>query len=668
MHQMGPMGPRIFVPPFQDPYDPNIHPLIAEEQAQLGLAMASRLVASGKSGIFYDGQYDLWAPARQYMVYHGQPRILTEIASANIADPFHSPTGLPLGPQDARWNYPRPFTGTEWHLSQIMDYGMTAVFAGLSHVAKYRKEWLQNFYQIHRDWVTRKEAPFAFVVSRDQRDPYETEHLLEILDFGDVEIHRATSELSAGGKTYPAGSWVIPLDQPYGAFAKTMLSVQEYPDLRYYPGGPPIPPYDVTGHTLGYLLGVDVDRIDEPLSIATERIEVMRPEPLAMPARPRFAYVLPAETNASFLALNRLQAEDVPVLRAAAPFEVSGKKLAPGAFLVPPSGKVERVLAELARSSSLLVLGADAPPGGEGYRLKRPTRIGLYKAANNMPAGWLMWLFEKYGFDFRVMSSTDFASDLSSSYDVIVLPSGTTRSRMLKGLSSEQYDESWKWAYGIGTSGWEELRRFVRGGGTLVAIGSAVATAQDLLDLPLDPVLPGSTSRFGRPAEMEPKPTISAADVDQMFKEAFQSPSSLVKTIGNRVVDPTSLFYCPGSLLKQDFDVRHPVAYGMPPSWPVFFAFDQAYRVKPGFDVPGEVVAKYPDVEKQVASGWLLGDEFLRDRANVVSFDVGKGKAVTIGTQVDFRAQTPATFKLLFNAMVMGPATKIGSSELARLR
>jgi Zinc carboxypeptidase len=668
MHQMGSMGPRIFVPPFLDPYDPNLHPLIAEEQAQLGLAMASALVSSGKSGVIYHAQYDLWAPARQYMVYHGQPRILTEIASVNLADPFHSPNGQPLGPQEALWNYPRPYAGTEWHLSQIMDYGETAVFAGLTHVAKYRQQWLRNFYQIHRDWVERKEAPYAFVVPRDQRDPYETEHLLELLDFGDVAIQRATSDFSAGGKSYPAGSWVIPLNQPYGAFAKTMLSIQEYPDLRYYPGGPPIPPYDVTGHTLGYLLGVDVDRIDEPLSVAGERVETVRPEPLPMPSRPRWAYVLPAETNASFLALNRLQEAKVPVYRAAAGLEVSGKKLAPGAFLVPPRGKAEQVLAELSRSSSLTVLGSDAAPSVEGYRLKEPTRIGLYKAANNMPAGWLMWLLEKYGFDHRVMSSLDFAADLSAKYDVIVLPSGTTKNRMLNGLSAKQYDESWRWAYGIGTSGWEALRRFVENGGTLVAIGSAVKTARDLLDLPLDAVLPEAPPRFGRPAETEEKPAVPAAEVETMFKEAFQSPASLIKAIEDRVVDPTSLFYCPGSLLKQDFDVSHPVAYGMPERWPVFFAFDQAYRVKPSFDVPSEVVAKYPDQEKQVASGWLLGDELLRDRANVVSFEVGKGRAVTIGSQVDFRAQTPATFKLLFNAMVDGPATKVGPSELSRLR
>jgi len=668
MHQMGQTGARIFVPPFQDPYDPNVHPLLVSGQAQIGLAMAGALAASGKEGVSYNSQYDLWAPARQYMVYHGQPRILTEIASANLADPFRSPANQSLGPQESRWNFPRPYTKSDWRLSQIMDYGMTAVFSGLTHLAKYRREWLSNFHRVHRDWVERDEPPYAFVIPKEQRDPHALRQLLEILDFGEVEIHRAQADFSAGGKSYPAGSFIVPLNQPYGAFAKTMLEVQVYPDLRYYPGGPPIPPYDVTGHTLGYLIGVDVDSIGEPLTVATERIQTPVPSIQPLPARPRWAYVIPAETNAGFLALNRLSAEEVPVFRAGAAFESGGRSFPPGAFLVPPQAKSQKILEELRSTSSLPVFGADSAPPVEGFRMKREARVGLFKAANNMPAGWLLWLFEGYGFHHEVMSSVDFASDLSKKYDVIVLPSGTTKSRMIQGLSSEQYDESWRWAYGIGDKGWAELKRFVHQGGTLVAIGSAVDTARDLLTLPIEPVLPEAPSRFGRGGRRDERPPVAADEVERLFKESFQSPAALVKAIESRVVDPTSVFYCPGSLLKQEFDIAHPVAFGMPSSWPVFFAFDQAYRLEPSFDVQGRVVSRYPDEEKQVASGWLLGDELLRNQANVVWFQVGKGTAVTLGSQVDFRTQTPATFKLLFNAMVQGPATKLSPAELARLR
>ena len=367
MHQMGPTGARIFVPPFKDPYDGNIHPLIVQEQAQLGLAMAGALIAAGKDGVTYDTQYDLWTPARQYMVYHGQPRILTEIASASLANPFVSPNGQPLGPQEKRWNFPRPYTETEWRLGQIVDYGITAVFGGLTHLAKYRTTWLENFYSIHRDWVERDEPPFAFVIPKEQRDPYATLQLLDILDTGEVEIHRASSQFHADGRDFQEGSWIIPLNQPYGAFAKTMLEVQEYPDLRYYPGGPPIPPYDVTAHTLGYLMGVTVEQIDEPLRISTTIVDKVEPALLPMPGRPKWAYLGPPDSNAGFLALNRLSKEGVTVFRAGSKLELSGESVAPGAWLVPPTGK--------ARIRSRVGREGDRPsrvghgPGGSGRRL-----------------------------------------------------------------------------------------------------------------------------------------------------------------------------------------------------------------------------------------------------------------------------------------------------------
>jgi hypothetical protein len=386
-------------------------------------------------------------------------------------------------------------------------------------------------------------------------------------------------------------------------------------------------------------------------------------------ARPGWAYLIAPESNAGFMALANLQENNIPVFRASKGFESSGKRFAPGTWIVPRRGEAGRILGEVSKETGLVISAATRSPNVDGWRMKLPTRIGLWKVADNMPAGWMMWLFEQYGFNHQVIASTDFEGDLSAKYDVIVLPAGTSKEGIVDGLSSDEHDESWKWAYGVGEEGWRKLGEWVEGGGTLVALGNSVETARQLLDLPIEKTLPDMPRRWGPPPEPPPdEPRIRMSEADQMLKDAFQSPAELKKVLEDKVVNPASVFFCPGSLLEHEYNVNHPVAYGMPETWPVFFRYDQAYRIKPGFGIQAEVVTRYPDTDDLVASGWLLGGDLLRDKANVMAFRVGQGMVVASSSQIAFRTQPRATFKLLFNAMFQGPATKLSARELSRLK
>ena len=172
--------------------------------------------------------------------------------------------------------------------------------------------------------------------------------------------------------------------------------------------------------------------------------------------------------------------------------------------------------------TGLRVAAADGPVAVDAFRLKPDTRIGLWRGAGNVPGGWLKWLFEQYGFNYRQVASAD-VDDLAALYDTIVLPDLTTRDTIVRGLDPRLNDSTWAWAYGVGDAGWKKLGDWVRNGGTLVAIGSAVDTARELLDLPIEKVW------------RERDPPIPTGRV----------------------------FYCPGSLLQNDFDtaqsgrVRH---------------------------------------------------------------------------------------------------------------
>lgn len=289
IHQTSSNGARIFFPPFIDPYEQNVDPALISAINQLGSYMAAEVTAKGMPGAVIHQRYDGFTPARAYQHYHGGVRILSETASTSIATPIH------LTQEDLRsgrtgdmtvpsWNFPWPWEGGRWGLPEIVDYMEAGVMALLNNAARNRRFWLENFYNINRRAVDGWEAwPEAWVIPPEQGNEAGMAYLLRILTTGDVEVHQALAPFEAGGREFPRGSYVIPTAQPYGAFAQTMLEVQHYPDLREYPGGPPLRPYDVTAHTL-------------PLFMEVEAVPVGTLPPLAISEEmeiPEWAFTLP---------------------------------------------------------------------------------------------------------------------------------------------------------------------------------------------------------------------------------------------------------------------------------------------------------------------------------------------------------------------------------------
>ncbi|HJQ27268.1 MAG TPA: M14 metallopeptidase family protein [Blastocatellia bacterium] len=282
IHQQGENGSRFFLPPYTEPWEPNVPPLIQAGVNFMGSAMAWEVTAEGKAGVVINGVYDAWTPARAYQHYHGGIRILSETASCRIASPTTIPferlsPQIGVDPKVRSWNFPMVWPGGEWKLANIVDYMQSGAFALMRNAARYRERWVGDFYRVGKDAVRERKAgePFAFLIppllKPDfwRREGYS--RLLSILRRGDVEIKEAGEPFEADGKQYPAGTQIILMQQPYGAFAKTLLERQHYPDLREYPGGPPRRPYDVTAHTLPLLMGVNVMLVNASFKLPKEQ-------------------------------------------------------------------------------------------------------------------------------------------------------------------------------------------------------------------------------------------------------------------------------------------------------------------------------------------------------------------------------------------------------------
>lgn len=618
LHQMQANGPRYVLPPYLDPYDSNIDPLLQAQTAALGTAMAAELTAQGKTGIATGVIFDAYSPSRAYSLYHGGVRILAEAASPRIATPI-SLTADQLAaargfdPRAASRNHPAPWLGGEWTLRDVIDHHLIATDALLDHAARGRDQWLDRFARVHERSLDRA-APFCFVIPPldRQRDPGAAGELLAVLRDGDVEVGRAVTPFAVEGIESAAGSFVVAAAQPFGGYAKTLLEIQHYPAPALYPGGPLRPPYDVTAHTLGLQMGVDVAEIGRPFPLPPLHPIADPPSaPAGVPAADLGAdtFAIGAEANNAARLVNRLLAAGASVSRAETPITVGAdeRRLAIGAFVVEGIGG--GALDRLARESgaTALSLGAGRPAGRR--RRLRPPRIGLYHSwkPNALDAGWTYHVLAGYGFEpANLRDRAIRRGNLRAAHDVIILPHGSAR-EILEGNSPTEYPA--EFVGGIGDAGSGQLRRFVEEGGTLIALDGACEAAIAALYLPVTNVLDG----------------VRAEE-----------------------------FSCPGSLLRLLVDPAHPLAWGYERETVAMFVASPAFEPRPGHGLgpaaEPRVVARYP-LTSPLLSGWITGGELIAGRAALVETPLGRGRVILFGFRPQFRAQSRATYRLLFNAL-----------------
>ena len=474
--------------------------------------------------------------------------------------------------------------------------------------------------------------PRGYIIPSNQADfPNATEFVNALLKNG-ITVMRATAAFTVEGKNYPAGSYVVKTAQAFRPHIMDMFEPQDHPNDFRYPGGPPVPPYDITGWTLAMQMGVQYDRILDGFDGPFTKIDgLLEPPPASItgPASPA-GYLISHRINNSFKLVNRL-------LKAKADVYWLGKdtdNLGAGAIWVPNSAAARPVLAASAKELGVPVMAEAKAPGGPALKLK-PVRIGLYdQYGGSMPSGWTRWLFEQYEFSFeKVFPATLDAGDLKNKFDVLVFPDGAIR----RGGAGGRGMGGGRGGFGAPNAetlpaeyrGWlgritdektmPQLKKFVESGGTIVTIGSSTSSADE----------------FGIPV----KNYLTEVGAD-----------------GKEHPLPREKFFIPGSLLKVNVDNTNPLAYGMPPQVDVFFDSSPVMKLEPNAELKHTSAVAWFSGPNVLDSGWAWGQQYLDGGTAVAEASVGEGKVVMLGPEVAFRAQPHATFKLLFNGLYYGSA------------
>lgn len=624
-HQRGPFPARIWIPPESEPTNPNVHPIIVRWKNLIGANMGKAFAEANQPGAISRVSYDSWYPGyvTQIVDGHNIPSILTETQLYNYATPhFYTLNDFPETHRDLTVGtfYPNPWPGGWWRLGDAVSYNLTASKAVMEVAAKYRYEFLYNKYRIGKDVIEKfkSEPPYGWIVSADQRDNSTAALMLNRLMILGTEIYAANESFTHNGISYPQGSFIIPTSQPFGYFVKNILEIQDYPDLRKYVHlwqglvspvqreGAPLRPYDGVGWTLPVQMGVEYRAISKPLDIEMTLIEDAELVTGTVSGSGSH-FVFSHTDNNSVTALTRILDAGGTVGWAMEEFALSGKTYPKGTFVVDSKSVSASVLREIASDTKIPMQGGNAR--AETTPLNK-RRIGLYRSwSANMDAGWTTLIFDRYGISYDdIHDEQIIAGNLHDRYDVIILPDQGANSIInghQKGTIHPDY------VGGITQQGVENLKKFVEAGGVLVCNKSSADLAVDSFDLP-------------------------------------------VKNILRSV--PSDSFNIPGSILKMTYDTDHPLAFGMPEKGMAFFSGGRVYEIledKENEDNGGNepvVVARYPD-ESLLISGWIVGEDRIKDKAAVLDFKIDRGRVILFGFNVQNRAQAYSTFKLLFNAL-----------------
>ncbi|MBI2833270.1 MAG: hypothetical protein HYX76_02455 [Acidobacteria bacterium] len=632
MHELHESVPFLYTFSGQAPQNPTLDPILYAELPWFSNFEMAQMIKYGMPGVWTHAFVDMWSPGYLGFMssnHNGMLRMYETFGNGGATTMKRKIEGGEdvggRGSQTTReWYRPLPpYKEVVWSMRNNTNYMQTGVLSALQLASAFPRVILENFYLKSRHSIEsgKTDAPYGFVIPSGQPDMTRLAFLVNILRVQGIEVGRARSEFTIKEGTFPAGSYVIKRDQPYGRLAKILLEKQEYPD-------PNLRTYDDSGWTMGMMTHAEVKESSDKtlLDVVVEPVDEVKPAGSLAGGLASAAYVVAHNGSANLITL-RYRLKDLKVMAAEASFKVGDAEYPAGSFVIAADqgGKdVHRAVKSGVEELGLRARALVAMPTVRTHDVDLP-RLAVFSTwGSTQEVGWVRHALDKFEVPYDLIYKERIRQgDLRSAYDAIVIPNQgrggkglvydiARRGKPVPYTRTEQfpnlgaYGESEDITGGMGLEGVIELQEFVIDGGVLMTLGAA--------------------SYF--PPEFGLTPTIDAGR-------------------------PSPQFYAPGPIVEAEIlQAMHPIFYGYPQKTvPVRYANGPLLRV-PEDDRELQVLMRFPGGDKGVLSGLMKNPNEIRSRPAIVDVPAGTGRVLLFATNPTYRWQNLGEFNMLFNALL----------------
>jgi hypothetical protein len=678
------------------PYNAWVDPTLADEWAELGWNNVAQMQTLGMPGVFTHGDFDTWSPG--YLMFlagmHNGISRLYETFGNGGADTEKRI----LSPEEYSRTWYRqnpPLPVVTWSQRDNNNYEESALLTTISYFSQHTHHFLENYYTKSKRSVLKPtfEGPAAYVIPADPAEANRQVELLKVLKRQHVEVEQlteaATSSIPAAKRgdkptqdTFPAGSIVIRMDQPYSRVADALLDRQ-----FWAPDDPQKHPYDDTGWSFSHLFNLKTVRVTDPAILQSKMASLDDPSTITGKISGAGPVLAVANTGQVSLLTLVYKLKGATVQVAEKPFDADGKHYPAGSLLI--TGTDDARLTPILHSLSLDAAHLTAAPTVATHPATAPRIAFMHTWLATQTEGWWRYAFDAAGVPFSYISTQTAAAepDLRGKYDVIIFaPVGGGGSQsILNGIPLWNNPMPWQKSDltpnlgridstpdirpGLGYDGLAHLKHFIEQGGLLI-------TCEDTAQFAIDTGLaPGVTS--GAHGDTRVVGTIlNTVFVDKDSPVAFGygagvpviSANGMIFTVSNTLgsrggrslMDPYSERPTGrGSMEESDVPTARKITEPEPLTkqqpWEPKRLNEEEMRNNLSL-IPAElrpdVILRFSDSKSLLLDGLLDKGGAIAEHAIVVNAHLGQGNVLLFGNNPVYRGETVGTYALVFNAIL----------------